>query len=354
MQNKFNFKEILEEGLRLHTQKQTEENLGNRLEYIGSSDIASCLRKAVLSKIEPVEHSLETMLILERGHLTETIIRNALIAKNIPFEEQKTFSGEGDVAFAKVHIDFYLPEEDMILEIKSSKTIPDKPYESWLRQIQYQMGISGIKKAKIICFNINTGDFKEFGDLNKDYFEFNPTIFNFCIQRAKIINQAIQSRSDDDLPHGEIELFCSSCPYRNGCDKFIGEQGTVFIPEEIIHHITQIDSEKKHFEDKVKANKEKLSEYTALFQKMGENTLRGDNHIIKVLSAGGGEYIDMKKAKEILPQNVLRLLTINRQSSKFIRIVEVKDDKKSKKTDIKKDNNKTTSNKATDQKDLFN
>ena len=62
------FIEFLTKNLRKAVKLDTESSLGDRSTYVGASDVTSCLRKAYLSKIQPVEHSLEQMIIFERGH----------------------------------------------------------------------------------------------------------------------------------------------------------------------------------------------------------------------------------------------------------------------------------------------
>ncbi len=45
--------------------------LGDRTQYIGSSDVGSCARKVYLSKKNRTEHSFSTMLRFSRGHVKE-------------------------------------------------------------------------------------------------------------------------------------------------------------------------------------------------------------------------------------------------------------------------------------------
>ena len=54
--------------------RQSTATLGNRAEYIGSSDIAGCARKAYLQRTTPSTPSVSTLLKFARGHVAETLI----------------------------------------------------------------------------------------------------------------------------------------------------------------------------------------------------------------------------------------------------------------------------------------
>lgn len=303
---------ILLEGLRKHNQKNTLETLGDRSQYVGSSDIGYCLKQACLSKINPNEAlSLKQLLVFERGHLAEKILENALQAENIAFETQKTIRGAGEYDFIQTHIDFYLPHEDMIIEVKTSNSIPEHPYDAWIQQIQLQMGIGGIKKAKILCFDLNTGQIREYGA-----FDFNPSVFQLCASRAKQIFAFL--KEEKILPKGEIGTLCSYCSFRTQCTEFTAQAQEV--DETIaqkVENLKILQTQHKEADNRIKAEKQNLLEFC---QNANITKIVSDNASLSVISTAGKTFLDNEKIKEIIPEDMLHLFLKQGQSYKSLKI----------------------------------
>ncbi|MFH2000982.1 MAG: hypothetical protein ABIK28_14970, partial [Planctomycetota bacterium] len=86
--------------------QQTVETLGDRATYLGASDIGACPRKTILSKLNPPEADLVTLLRFRRGHMAEDIVAAAFTAAGFTnFKRQVEVRYAGDVPVT-AHIDF--------------------------------------------------------------------------------------------------------------------------------------------------------------------------------------------------------------------------------------------------------
>ena len=107
--------QFLETNFQNHSQQKTTSDLGDRSQYIGASDIGSCLRKAYLSKTESVTHSFEQLIVFARGHVGETLIKQMLDSgsEKLTLREQVEVTGEVEGFKTKAHIDFVLDTATM-------------------------------------------------------------------------------------------------------------------------------------------------------------------------------------------------------------------------------------------------
>lgn len=208
-----NFSTFLESGIKAYSKANTAETLGDRSKYVGSSDIGQCPRKCYLGKTQPAEHTLEQELVFLRGHIAEGFVRAALEGNNTPFQEQVEVEGLG---FIKTHIDFLMHGRDgvdRIIECKSTSSIPDQPYSSWIYQVQLQMGLlrdSGglIDRAIIAVFNVNTGEHTSFD------IAYSEELYKMAIAKAQNLWNSMLNSTE---PEGEVGNLCSFCPYKGSC-----------------------------------------------------------------------------------------------------------------------------------------
>ncbi len=77
--NKNKFDEFVAKNLPKALKKDTEQSLGDRSKYIGSSDIGGCLRKAYLDKTTNYEHDLATLIRFQRGMLLKALLKKCLM-----------------------------------------------------------------------------------------------------------------------------------------------------------------------------------------------------------------------------------------------------------------------------------
>ncbi|MBF0121210.1 MAG: Dna2/Cas4 domain-containing protein [Desulfobacterales bacterium] len=210
--------EIIKKGL---TQLNQKGELGDRTKYVGSSDL-SCERKAYLSKINPPNFSDENLMVFMRGNLTEEILKKILDNQKMNYTYQKEVI-HPQKQHIKAHIDFLFQgkQEFGILEVKSTKHMPDEPYDTWINQIHYQMGLVALnnpdKKVKgaVIAFDISEGNYRIFNG-----FVYNQSFFNELEKIADKIWNALNNNDLKDLKPSP-SFLCSYCHYRADCPAFL-------------------------------------------------------------------------------------------------------------------------------------
>ncbi|EAI6218835.1 Dna2/Cas4 domain-containing protein [Campylobacter upsaliensis] len=252
------FDEFVAKNLPKALKKATLESLGDRKEYIGSSDIAGCLRKAYLDKTNDIEHDLATLIRFQRGHIAEGIVKVMLDGLNPISQLELNSSYEG--ATLKAHIDFALENKDeiVIVEVKSVSTTVSEPYLSWNLQVQYQMAMLAKSKSKnirafVVAINVNTGWFKSFE------IERNEALTQIAFEKAKKLSLALQSRVE---PEAEIQLFCGVCPYKATCPLML--KGANELNGELLsvaQSLILLNAKKKELESELDEKKAILEEY---------------------------------------------------------------------------------------------
>jgi CRISPR/Cas system-associated exonuclease Cas4 (RecB family) len=218
------FIELLRQGL---MKLNDDSDLGDRSTYVGSSDVAGCPRKAVLSKIDPPDQELSTLIRFSRGHLAEQLIISAIQDTPYKWEYQKEVVHR-DQPF-KAHIDFVFNGKNilMILEVKTVSSIPSTAYESWIQQIHFQMGLLQEQYPKkhvrgsVLAIDLNDGKIKLYND-----FEYNSMLYEGLLQKASHIWQC--TRDIEVEPKTQTSPLCAWCLYRPGCPAY---DHNVEIPE---------------------------------------------------------------------------------------------------------------------------
>ncbi len=283
------------------SRKETAESLGDRSDYVGASDIGKCFRQAVLSKLYPVRHSLETLVQFKMGHLIETILMECFDQAKIKYKTQFE-AVYPDNPHIKCHIDFLFHNQSMskigILECKSTKAIPDEPYETWVNQVQFQIGL--VKQrfpnadvyGKIIVIDRATGDIKLFDQ----QFRFNMLVFNALIEKGKRILKAVENKVTDDLETSE-SFLCGYCAFKNNCPRFTGDETTV--PDDLkaaVEKYKQLSEKKRDIADQIEDIKNNILNFT------GENYFAkwdGNKLVVKTVES---KRIKTSKLKKEFPE----------------------------------------------------
>jgi len=196
---------------------QPKIELGDRRSYIGASDVGNCPRKVVLSKTVPEIHDINTLIRFERGNLVETIIEKALEHSGVEFVSQLEVKHPEQPFTA--HLDFTFVRDDgiAVLEAKSVSKIPDEPYQSWVSQLYFQMGLVELThhlpaRGGVLAVDLNTGNYKLFNG-----YTHNPVLFEGLLKKAEKIWASLK----DGTPiTTEKSLLCIYCPYRSDCSEY--------------------------------------------------------------------------------------------------------------------------------------
>lgn len=195
---------------------ETKDTLGDRSQYIGASDIGGCPFKTVMSKRKPPVHSLKQQIIFQRGHLAENLVTKMLDGLNV--EDQYEVLGQIDQIELKAHLDKLVKMKDkcVIVEVKTVSAPVDEPYESWIYQVQFQMGLmlqdgcSDNIEAYVLAIDLNSGWLKTFK------IEFDDYIFSTCLNKAQHIEDAMKGLIE---PKAIVQYYCGSCPFKMDCPK---------------------------------------------------------------------------------------------------------------------------------------
>jgi len=259
--------EIIRETMPVLAKKRTASELGDRATYIGASDVGgACIRKAVLSKLEPVDHDLSTLIKFERGHLTEIILTACFDEfKKYKYVSQKEVIHPQNPKL-KCHIDFMFHNKNLskilVVECKSVSAIPDEPYDSWVSQVQFQMGLlklnypDSVIKGSIIAIDLNTGKIAEFSGYKP-----NDILFATLLQRAGKIQAYVETEDTRNLPVSD-SLLCGFCSYKTDCSLFSGSDP---IPDDLkatIGRYKKIQEKQKELKKQIDAIKADILPFT--------------------------------------------------------------------------------------------
>lgn len=196
-------------------------DLGDRTKYIGASDVGGCPRKVVLSKLEEPHYDLATLIRFARGHVTEHLIVLAFKAStHLPKWEYQREVVHKQRPY-KAHVDFVFETKNVlaVMEVKTVSKIPKEPYDSWVQQVHFQMGLLKEKNRKkavkgvVFAIDLNEGQTKLF-----DGFTYSSELYEGLLQKASHIWECIQDPEEE--PETEKGPLRAWCPYRPGCPAY--------------------------------------------------------------------------------------------------------------------------------------
>jgi len=280
--------------------EDTANSLGDRSKYIGASDIGSCLRKGYLSKVQKVEHDIAQHIVFERGHIAEGIV--AKMIRGTPYKEQVEVAGKAKNGYdIKAHIDFVVDfgKECVVVEAKSTSFEVDEPYESWVLQVQMQMGLlqSQCKgksvRGYVVAINVNTGWFKTFEVLP------NRTLFGVAMTNANTLANALVERQE---PEAQLELYCSKCAFKADCPAIRNATAENLPPE--IKEVVKKIAGKTAIEKEIKSLKQQLKDF---MEATNIKMAKVDNNTVSLVTRKGKKTVDTELLKEFDPSLYSRL-----------------------------------------------
>ncbi len=300
-------KAVFEKNLREALKKETEEKLGDRSQYIGASDISGCIRAAYLNKKENIELPVEKLVVFERGHYVEEIVQKMM--GKLPYKREVEFSSNDNPFPAKVHIDFVLykkeEKEITLIEVKSQDKDDFTIYPSYLLQVNFQWLVAEtalkgtgwkVKNAFILVVNSGSGKYI-IEEVKKD-----ENLQKIALEKAKILRNALIK---GEVPEGEEQLYCSQCPYKEGCSTFckgtVNDMAIAFEAEEV----SKIEAEIKKLQAIAKEKKEKIKEY---MESKKINKVKAGNYIVSIQKGSSYVSLDTTKLKKEEPELYEELL----------------------------------------------
>ncbi|KIM06062.1 MAG: hypothetical protein KN64_00730 [Sulfurovum sp. AS07-7] len=287
---------FIEKNLPKVLKEESIASLGDRKQYVGSSDIGSCLRKSYLDKVRDTEYDIATLIRFERGHISEGIVRKMLTGLKV--QEQVEVKGTVHGFGLKSHIDFMLEDKNecVVVEAKSVSSSITEPYTSWVLQVQYQLHLLSINRKKpvrahIIAIDINSGWFKTFE------VAYNETLAQMALRRATQLITAIKENKE---PQAEEQLYCSMCPHKADCPLMnagaVEVQGDI---QQLAREIADLNKQKKQLEKMLDAKKVEMEEFmkTAKIEK-----IRVEDNFISLANDFSYSSIDTKELKQKEPE----------------------------------------------------
>ena len=241
--------------------------LGNRSEYIGSSDVAGCIRKAYLQRQYPTQPNVSTLLKFARGHVAETLLDNIFQAGGVKHLYNTQVELTHPTMPMKAHLDFLFyadfegNPELHVIEVKSVSGIPDAAYPQWEDQLSYQLGLlrmqypDGKLGGSILAIDLNAGQIQQFNGYEHDDATFN---YLFCkgLHLLDVLN------GEDEARPSPTHL-CGYCQFRADCPAMILPK--VALPPEIemlAGKYAELNSTKSHAEKEMKSIKQELLDFT--------------------------------------------------------------------------------------------
>ena len=214
--------------------KQTA-TLGDRAKYIGSSDVAGCIRKASLQRKNPTQPNVSTLLKFARGHVAETLIDNIFQAGGVKHLYDTQVELTHPTLPMKAHVDFLLYTDfegnpDLhVIEVKSVSGIPDAPYPQWEDQLAYQLGLlrmqypEGALGGSILAIDLNAGQIMQFNGYKYDSATFN---YLYCkgLHLLDVLNGEEEARPSSSH-------LCGYCQFKSDCPEMTLPK--VILPPEI-------------------------------------------------------------------------------------------------------------------------
>ncbi|MGA1847275.1 PD-(D/E)XK nuclease family protein [Deferribacter abyssi] len=298
--NKEIISNLIKQKLPIINKKMSDAQFGKR-NYIGASDISKCERQFILSKLSPQEFSTNTLIQFYRGHIAEMLLKDVFNETQYKYKYQEQIEYN---EFFKATIDFMFYTKDYskigIVECKTVSSIPEKPHENWILQLQAQMGIVKQKypnaeiKGSILCLNLNTGELREFNS-----FEPNEILFKTIVEKAERLWRLWQNK-DIENAKPEKSVLCGYCQYRSDCPAF-KKDNTDDIPsdiEELALEYIELRNKKEEIEKKEKYIKQKIFTFAN-----NENFHAETKKIIvKVIKSTDSWRVDSKKLQKEYPE----------------------------------------------------
>ena len=266
--------DLIRRGLVISGEHQRQAILGERLSFVGMSDIGQfiqCPRVSIIHRLslQKADENQSRTLTLQRGHWFEDGVAKALSALNLPFVRQLEIAVDNDGCPVRAHLDFVLvsarPRPTVrVLEVKSCTRLPDTLYASYEAQMYGQISMlnrywntpsfnlkdsegnplfSGLTFPQAIKVLWGTGFPQKTAQVDMEAWvlalsmtestAFGPylpddSILNACLGYARDIwqMQEIFQRGEldmDGLPAASgFHPLCSCCDASSDCPKFIG------------------------------------------------------------------------------------------------------------------------------------
>ena len=221
-------------GIQIALQTRLDQNprLGDRSQYIGASEVGSCLRRVVSSKLFPEPFDQASMGRMLAGKAMENeVVQLVRIALNGRLRN----TGRVQLELKHPTLPFHAHPDgritggfdgldgDGVLEVKTASASTFKRYQSdglpnqYVDQVQAQMGLSGLLWAMVVLVSR-----ENLADQTTFIIRFNPEHYARLEERASMAASVLANNNNILTGlYGEPDRgFCYSCPYSRNCESF--------------------------------------------------------------------------------------------------------------------------------------
>jgi CRISPR/Cas system-associated exonuclease Cas4 (RecB family) len=172
------------------------------------SEVGRCLRflyfSRVIGRLEDVGSKPE--VIASKNMHVEFQNDYAAIDETAKMEKEVMFVHENFIIVGKADI----ITEEKVIEIKTVKNLPEKPYPPHLRQINFYMKLCGREKGSLIYIKRETKEQKTFSvDYDEDLF----------LEDLKRFEKLTKHLETTTVPEKERTKMCEFCEYKELCEK---------------------------------------------------------------------------------------------------------------------------------------
>jgi len=220
-------------GMQLALQSRMEQNtrLGDRSQYIGASEIGSCLRRIVSSKLYPEPFDQASMGRMLAGKAMENevvqLIRVALNGRLRNTGRVQLDLNHPTLPFhahpdGRIMGGFDGLDGDGVLEVKTASNSTFKRFQNdglpqnYLDQVQAQMGLSGLTWALVVLVSR-----ENLAEMTSFTIRFDSEHYGRLETRAVLAATALQDPDFLSQLAGDPERgFCHTCPYSAQCGIF--------------------------------------------------------------------------------------------------------------------------------------
>lgn len=219
--NPSKFKTICEINFRKANQQQSQNQFGDMDSYrkrpSASKISQGCPYKVIQEAKTPTTHSLEQLIVFKRGHIGEQVVEDMFFGMNI--EKQYKIISDYNGTPIEANVDFLIKGKNktVVVEAKTVSAPINEPYESWIMQVQFQMGLlleqyqfQKHVEAYIVVVDLNTGWNNSFK------IEFDDTLFEACLGKTEHLIDCFKGQCE---PKAVVQHYCGTCPFKMTCPK---------------------------------------------------------------------------------------------------------------------------------------
>lgn len=169
------------------------------------SEVTTCLRKSWYTRKSPVKATDTVNIIMSIGNGVHSLLQEYLASKGWKSEVKVEWNFK---KFKLVgHIDLYHPEENIVIELKTTGKKPGKPYHSHVMQLNAYLRMISADKGYIIYIS-RDGHVKVFQH------NFSKRLWDKTIKRAFYLWHTL---NENKIPKPEPSFLCNYCPFKWRC-----------------------------------------------------------------------------------------------------------------------------------------